>query len=180
MALNSKKISTLRDRTEITGDEYLMVAFNDRSYKVKTSLLLSDIITNIEQKTVKGDGAESPITITLGNGSTHTFYVKNGLKGSDGKEGPRGKKGETGNAGLALYNTDFEDIILDNLEGVNKENEKLSDEELTSYALSAKQGSVLNNKLEALAEEYLTQDQYDELLSLNKIDANTKYFIMEE
>ena len=56
----------------------------------------------------------------------------------------------------------------------------MSDEELTSYALSAKQGSVLNTKLEALAEEYLTQDEYDERLSLNKIDANIKYFIMED
>ena len=180
MALSSRKISTLQTRESLNGDEYLMVAFNNKSYKVRTSLFISDIISSIDQQVVKGDSAASPITITTSDGEKRTFYVRNGATGSTGKEGPKGKKGETGNAGVALYNTDFEDIILDNLDGLNSENERMSDEELTSYALSAEQGSVLNTKLEALAEEYLTQDEYDERLSLNKIDANIKYFIMED
>ena len=36
MALSSRKISTLQTRESLNGDEYLMVAFNNKSYKVRT------------------------------------------------------------------------------------------------------------------------------------------------
>ena len=44
MAINSKKISGFRELSKLDGDEYLMVAFNNRSYKVRTSLFTSDTI----------------------------------------------------------------------------------------------------------------------------------------
>ena len=59
MAISSKKISGFRELTELSGDEYIMVAFNNRSYKVKTSLFTSDIIESIEQSIERGDGASS-------------------------------------------------------------------------------------------------------------------------
>ena len=180
MAINSKKISGFRELTELNGDEYLMVAFNNRSYKVKTSLFTSDIIESIEQDVKTGDEALSPITITTKSGDIYTFYVKNGKKGSTGEDGKQGKKGETGDAGIALYNTDFEDRIIDSLDGTDKEGNELTDEELVSSALSAKQGTVLNNKLELLTEEYITQEEYDERVGTNKIYSNVKYFIIDE
>ena len=180
MAISSKKISGFRELTELSGDEYLMVAYNNRSYKVKTSLFTSDIIDSIEQEIHTGDGAQSPITIKTKSGDTYTFYVTNGKKGSTGEDGKQGKKGETGNAGIALYNTDFEDKIVDSLDGTDKEGNELTDEELISSALSAKQGTVLNNKLELLTEEYITQEEYDERVGTNKIYSNVKYFIIDE
>ena len=180
MAINSKKISGFREITSLTGDEYLMVAYNNRSYKVKASLFTSDIIESIDQTVKTGDDASSPIKITTSGGDVYTFYVRNGSKGSKGDPGEDGEVGEMGNAGLAIYNNaDFEDRIIDSLDGTDNEGNVLEDTELTSYALSAKQGTVLNTKLEALAEEYLTQEEYDEKLADNKILAGTKYFIIE-
>ena len=49
MAISSRKISGLKELSNLSGDEFLMVAFNNRSYKVKTSLFTSDIIESIEQ-----------------------------------------------------------------------------------------------------------------------------------
>lgn len=181
MALSSRKISGLLEYKEaLTGDEFLMVAFNNRSYKIKTSVFTSDIINNISQQVVKGDDKYSTITISTSGGDKYTFLVKNGSKGSEGKQGPQGKKGQTGNAGLAIYNTELEDIIIDNVAGVDNSGNEMSDDELTAYALSARQGYLLNNKLDSLAEEYITQDEYDERLSMNKINAAVKYFIVED
>jgi len=180
MAISSKKISGFSERTSLTGDEYLMVAFNNRSYKVKTSLFTSDIISSITQNVAKGDDKTSTITITTGDGRDYSFYVKNGSKGSKGETGDTGIKGQTGNAGIALYNTDFDDRVIDSLDGTDKEGNLLDDNELTSYALSAMQGYNLNNKLEALAEEYITQDEYDERVIANTIYPNVKYFIIDE
>ena len=180
MAISSKKISGFKELKSLSGDEYLMVAFNNRSYKVKTSLFTSDIISDIEQNLAKGDGAQSTITIKMGDGRSFNFFVKNGSKGSKGETGDTGAKGQTGNAGIALYNTDFDDRVIDSLDGTDNEGNVLEDNELTSYALSAKQGYNLNNMLEALAEEYISQDEYDERVINNTIYPNTKYFIIEE
>lgn len=180
MAISSKKISGFRELTELNGEEYLMVAFNNRSYKVKTSLFTSDIIESIEQDVKKGDGESSPITIKTKAGATYTFYVKNGLKGSTGDEGKQGKKGETGDAGVALYNTDFEDKIIDAVDGTDGKGNDMTENELVNSALSARQGAYLNDKLELLAEEYISQEEFDERLGTNKIYANVKYFIIDE
>lgn len=180
MAINSKKISGFKELNSITGDEYLMVAYNNRSYKVKASLFTSDIITSIEQTLNSGDEAQSPIRIRTSGGDVYTFYVKNGAKGSPGRTGDTGKKGQTGNAGIALYNDNLENRILDTLDGSSNDGSKTySNDELTSWALSARQGSVLNNKLESLAEEYITQDEYDERVSENRILPGVKYFIID-
>ncbi len=179
MAINSKKISGFKELNSLSGDEYLMVAYRNRSYKVKASLFTSDIIDSIEQTINTGDGARSPIRIVT-NSDTYTFYVYNGTKGSDGKEGKQGKKGETGNAGIALYNNSLSDRVLDTLDGKSNDGtQELSNDELTTWALSAKQGTVLNTKLEALAEEYITQDEYDERVAENRILPGTKYFIID-
>ena len=52
MAISSRKISSFPERSSLNGDEYLMVAFDNRSYKVKTSLFTSDIIESIKKSTV--------------------------------------------------------------------------------------------------------------------------------
>lgn len=179
MAISSRKISSFSEKTTLSGDEYLMVAFDNRSYKVKTSLFTSDIIESITQKVNRGDGVESPITITTAGGDVYNFAVRNGLKGSEGKTGGVGPKGLQGNAGVALYNTDPEDIILDSLDGT-KDGVALSDVELTTYGLSARQGTVLQGQLDLLAEEYITQDDYDRLANAGQIKNNVKYFIIEE
>ena len=54
MAISSRKISGLKELSNLSGEEYLMVAFNNRSYKVKTSLFTSDIIPVISKEIVLG------------------------------------------------------------------------------------------------------------------------------
>ena len=181
MAINTKKISGLQTLTTLTGDEYLMVAYNNRSYKVPTSLLTSDIIESITQTVVTGDEKESPIVIKMANGDVYNFSVRNGKQGKEGNKGKQGDKGETGDTAVALYNTDVADLILDTLNGKSVDGKIIySADELTKLVLSARQGAYLNEKVEALAEEYPTQDEYDEMLAEGKIDPNTKYFIVSE
>ena len=180
MAISSRKISSFPERNTLNGEEYLMVAFDNRSYKVKTSLFTSDIIESITQKVNRGDGVESPITIKTAGGDTYVFNVRNGLKGSTGDTGGQGPQGLQGNAGVALYNTDVEDIILDSLDG-KKDGVALTDKQLTGYGLSARQGTILQDQLDLLAEEYITQEEYDRRANAvpSEIEANVKYFIIE-
>ena len=57
-------------------------------------------VTSIEQTTTStADGGENIVTVTLSNGNTSTFKVKNGSKGSKGDTGKTGDKGETGSTG---------------------------------------------------------------------------------
>ena len=57
-------------------------------------------ITKVEQ-TVKStsDGGTNTITVTLSDGATSTFNVKNGSKGSTGAKGDTGEKGDKGDKG---------------------------------------------------------------------------------
>ena len=177
MAINTRKISGLTELSSLTGLEYLMISNGGKSYKIRTSLLTSDIIKSIEQELVEGDGAESPITITTSAGDEYIFTVKNGLRGTQGPKGLTGDKGETGNSGIALYNETLEDVIgliIDSLDGNGH-----TDDELSQMILSAKQGAILNTKLDKLKEFYCTQDQYDAWAEEGKIDTTAKYFIVE-
>lgn len=180
MAINSRKISGFRELTELDGDEFLMVASNNRSYKVRTSLFTSDTIKSIKQTVKTGDGEVNNIVVETNDGNTNTFTVRNGFRGQTGYTGDTGIKGETGNAGIALYNTSLDDRIIDAVDGTDGNGVTLTDETLTTYALSARQGTGLNYLLTQLAEEYLTQDEYDELVASNGIKSNVKYFILEE
>ena len=57
-------------------------------------------ISKVEQTTTStADGGNNVVTVTLTNGNTSTFTVKNGTKGSDGKDGTNGKDGKDGNDG---------------------------------------------------------------------------------
>lgn len=186
MAINTRKISVLPELGQLTGGEYLMVAKNNRSYKVNSNVFTSDKIESIVQVLGTGDGAKSTITVTLSNGTSQQFEIYNGQKGSVGEIGPTGKKGETGDSGIILFNQDqdFEDYIVDSLDGtgtnIDGEAVTYTDEELAKLILSAKQGSILNHKLDKLEEEYLTESQYDALVNRNLVKANVKYFILED
>lgn len=57
-------------------------------------------ITSVEQITTStADGGENVIQVTLSNGTTSNFTVKNGSKGSTGAAGAAGAKGEKGDKG---------------------------------------------------------------------------------
>ena len=57
-------------------------------------------IQKIEQTTTStADGGNNVLTITLTDGTTTTFTVKNGSKGSAGTNGTNGKDGTNGTAG---------------------------------------------------------------------------------
>lgn len=57
-------------------------------------------ITKVEQTTTStADAGDNVITVTLSNGNTSTFKVKNGSKGSTGNTGATGSTGATGATG---------------------------------------------------------------------------------
>ena len=179
MAINGRKISNFNTLNQLTGDEYLMVAYKGKSYKIPTELLIGNMIKDITQTKNDGDGADNPIVMTTTDGQVQTFHVYNGKKGSEGDQGKQGPKGKRGDSGVALYNQtgeDFRNLIVNSLDGAN-----FTDEELTQRMLSAAMGLILANQVAELKEVYLdTQDEFDELVRLGQIDEDTKYFIFEE
>ena len=57
-------------------------------------------IASVAQTTTSSaDGGSNVVTVTLSDGKTSTFSVKNGSKGSQGEKGDKGDKGDTGTAG---------------------------------------------------------------------------------
>ena len=57
-------------------------------------------VTSVVQTTTSSaDGGSNVVTVTLSDGKTSTFSVKNGSKGSQGEKGDKGDKGDTGAAG---------------------------------------------------------------------------------
>lgn len=180
MAISGKRISMLNALPDLTGDEYLLVSYKGKSYKIPTSFLIGNVLSGITQKQNTGDGADNPITITTSNGSTQVFHVYNGQKGSKGPQGDKGEKGDPGDVGYAFYNESYEAIkskIIDSLETASNYDE----EELTQLILSAAAGKELAEMVDKLKEVYLdSEDQYEELVQRNEIDENTKYFIFEE
>lgn len=57
-------------------------------------------VTSVAQTTTSSaDGGSNVVTVTLSDGKTSTFTVKNGSKGSQGEQGPKGDKGDKGDTG---------------------------------------------------------------------------------
>lgn len=179
MAINGRKISSFNTLNQLTGDEYLMVAYKGKSYKIPTELLIGNMISELRQTRNDGDGADNPIVMSTSDGQVQTFHVYNGKKGSTGDTGKTGPKGQRGDSGIALYNNSSEDVrnlIVNSLDGAN-----FTEEELTQRMLSAAMGLILANQVAELKEIYLdSQDEFDELERLGQIDEDTKYFIFEE
>ena len=179
MAVNGRKISSFNQLNSLTGDEFLMVAYRGKSYKIPTQLLIGNIISSITQTKNEGDGAENIITMNLNDGTSQSFSIFNGQKGSQGQKGPDGNKGQRGDSGIALYNATADDIkslIVNSLDGAN-----FTDEELTERMLSAAMGVILNQQVSELKEVYFdTQEEFDKAESEGRIDDNTKYYIFEE
>lgn len=179
MAINGRKISSFNTLNELTGNEWLMVAYKNKTYKLPVSLLLGNKIESITQVRKSGDGEDNPITISLSDGSTYQFHVYNGLQGSQGPQGIEGKKGETGDSGIMLASQNSEQV-LDYIVDLN-ELDNYSDEDLTHRMTSAALGKWLASQVVDLKEKYYnTQDEFDRDLAAGKIQDDTKYFIFEE
>lgn len=179
MAVNGRKISSFNQLNNLTGEEYLMVAYKGKSYKIPTQLLIGNIINSITQTNNDEDGAANTITMNLNDGTSQSFTIYNGKKGSQGQKGETGDKGERGDSGIALYNQTADDIkslIVNSLDGAN-----FTDEELTERMLSAAMGMILNQQVSELKEVYFdTQDEYDKAENEGRIYDDTKYYIFEE
>jgi len=179
MAINGRKISSFSTLGQLTGEEYLMVAYKGKTYKIPTELLISNMLESMTQVRRNGDGEDNPITVITNDGTQRVFHVYNGQKGSEGDEGKEGPKGERGDSGIAIYNYSADDIkslIVNSLDG-----SQYSDEELTERMLSAAQGMILNNQIKDLKEVYFdTQEEFDAEERAGRIYDDTKYYIFEE
>ena len=110
-------------------------------------------ITSVVQTTTSSaDGGSNVVTVTLSDGKTSTFTVKNGSKGTqgekgaDGAKGDKGDKGDTGATG-PQGNSGYTGAA-DELEVVNN----LTQGGATA-ALSAEMGKTLDGKLTELSAE---------------------------
>lgn len=177
MAIVSRKISSFPNLTKLSGEEYIMVAYNGKSYKIPVKMLTGNAIQTINQRINAGDGEDNPITMVVGLGDdavTYTFHLYNGQRGGEGPQGKTGGKGPQGDTGIAIYD-------YDDLDGLIYDSWQNGDEEtLSQMILSAKLGIELNEKLDALKEEFLTQQEYDDMVARDEVDPNTKYFIWED
>lgn len=179
MAIYGRKISSFNQLNSLTGDEFLMVAYNGKTYKIPVSLLLGNKIESIVQQLNDADGADNPIRVTLSDGSTQTFHVYNGKTGKQGLPGEQGAQGVDGNSGIILYNNTIDDVRSRIVNSVNGEN--YSDEELAQRMLSAAMGKYLNDQIKELKEVYFnSQEEYDEAEYYGLIREDTKYYIFEE
>lgn len=179
MAIISRKITSFPQLSSLSGDEFLMVVYKGKSYKLPISSLMGNSITSLTQKINEGDGKNNPITMVVGDGDDavkYEFAVYNGSKGSIGDTGETGPKGIKGDTGVALYNTDITDLIYNSLDDGD-----FTEDQLSELVLSAAQGVILNEKLTELEEVYLdSQADYDRMLADGEIKDNVKYFIYEE
>ena len=111
MAIVSRKISSFPNLPKLSGEEFIMVAYNGKSYKIPVKMLTGNAIQTISQRVNDGDGADNPITMVVGLGEdavTYTFHLYNGQRGSEGPQGKTGEKGVKGDTGIAIY--DYDDI----------------------------------------------------------------------
>jgi len=179
MAVNGRKISSFSQLNSLSGEEFLMVSYKGKSYKIPASLLIGNIISNISQTKNDKDGEASVVTMEISDGTSHQFNIFNGKTGAKGEKGDTGDKGERGDSGIVLWNETSEDIkslIVNSLDGAN-----FTDEELTHRMLSAAMGVILGNQVSELKEVYFeTQEEFDQAESEGRIYDDTKYFIFEE
>lgn len=179
MAVNGRKISSFNQLNTLTGDEYLMVAYRGKSYKIPAQLLIGNIISSITQTRNDADGAENIITMNLSDGTSQQFSIFNGKTGSQGPKGQDGNKGPRGDSGIALYgqtSDEIRNLIVNSLDGEN-----FTDEELTERMLSAAMGVILNQQVSELKEVYFeTQEEFDKAEAEGRIYDDTKYYIFEE
>lgn len=71
------------------------------------------IASVVQTTTSSADGGSNVMTVTLSDGKTYSFTVKNGSKGSQGEQGiqgPEGPKGDTG--AYQKITTDLTDAVL--------------------------------------------------------------------
>ena len=77
-------------------------------------------ITSVKQTTTStADGGTNIITVTLSDGTTSTFSVKNGSKGSKGDKGDKGDTGATGSAGKDGTSVTVESVSESTADGGN-------------------------------------------------------------
>lgn len=76
---------------------------SDLAEEVKDALRNGVGIASVKQTTTStADGGTNVVTVTLSNGTTSTFNVKNGSKGSSGTNGTNGKDGADGEDGVTF------------------------------------------------------------------------------
>lgn len=181
MAINGKKISALGSLSNLTGNEYLLVSYKGKSYRIPTSFLIGNVLTGITQEINDGDGEDNPITITSSNGTTQVFHVYNGQTGAKGPTGDTGEQGPKGEDGIIIPDDGTFQSIQQKILHHLSEFSNWSEEQLVEKILSAAAGKELAEKVDKLKEVYLdSEDQYEQLLASDEVDNDTKYFIFEE
>lgn len=100
------------EKPTYTADEVGAIAQEDLQKAVNVALAQAQAsgkfdgedgvsVVSVRQTTTSSaDGGSNVITVTLSNGQTSTFTVKNGSKGSQGDKGDRGLQGERGLQGV--------------------------------------------------------------------------------
>lgn len=104
-ALEEEKPTYTADEVGAIAQEDLQKAVNIALQQAQASGKFDgedgvSVVSVRQTTTSSADGGSNVITVTLSNGQTSTFTVKNGSKGSQGAQGVKGDKGDRGLQGV--------------------------------------------------------------------------------
>ena len=148
--VDTDKIATINGQSLVEGGNVTIEGGEgEKGDKGDTGVGITSVV---QTTTSSADGGSNVVTVTLSDGKTSTFTVKNGSKGTqgekgaDGAKGDKGDKGDTGatgpqgNSGYTGAASELE--VVNNLTQGGE-----------ASALSAEQGKVLDTKLTELSAE---------------------------
>ena len=148
--VDTDKIATINGQSLVEGGNVTIEGGEgEKGDKGDTGVGITSVV---QTTTSSADGGSNVVTVTLSDGKTSTFTVKNGSKGTqgekgaDGAKGDKGDKGDTGATG-PQGNSGYTGAAGE-LEVVNNLTQGGE-----ASALSAEQGKVLDSKLTELSAE---------------------------
>ena len=153
-----KKISDLLSVDFVNSNEFTIIAYNGKNYKIPVSLLKQKKITKIVQDENNSSGHQVPLNVVFNEGNKLLFA----FNGSEGDKGNKGAAGERGPKGQDVLNSALNKEISKNW--LMLINDLVTNDK--SSALSAYQGQLMYKELENISETFLTDYQYN-LLFVN-------------
>ena len=159
-----QKIHRITDLPELSNiaKSKLIVAYNRKNYVIDGDIIAGKKIVSINERKSEEDGGRNMITIKFSDGTSKQLYTYNGSKGDTGGEGIEGPKGKTGIAASTDLNrvTDATDLMkIVNDYATAKDD--IAHDDTCQQAWSAFRGKYMNDKINSMAETFISDEEYE-------------------
>lgn len=159
-----QKIHRITDLPELSNvaKSKLIVAYNRKNYVIDGDIIAGKKIVSINERKSEEDGGRNMITIKFSDGTSKQLYTYNGSKGDTGGEGLEGPKGKTGIAASTDLNrvTDATDLMkIVNDYATAKDD--IAHDNTCKQAWSAFRGKYMNDKINSMAETFISDEEYE-------------------